>query len=319
MLGPALRGAVIQKDDAACGRDGQHCGNFSEDSVATMTATPIPEGRYVTTASGLRLHYHESGAREAGRGGETVVFLHGSGPGASGYSNFKHNYPALAEAGHRVIVPDLPGYGLSDKPEDQEYINDFFIATLHEFLGALGIERCVLLGNSLGGAIALGYTLAHPDVVRGLVLMAPGGVEEREAYFEMEGIKRMMALFAEGPLDFDAMKKLLSFQLFDASQVADEVVAERVAVCADQPRTVLSTMRVPNMESRLSEICCPVLCFWGVNDQFNPPGGAQKIAAGCPRARVTLLNQCGHWVMVEHLDYFNRACLDFLNKEMDPA
>ncbi|MGB0212273.1 alpha/beta fold hydrolase [Algiphilus sp.] len=279
-----------------------------------MSATPIPEGQYLTTASGLRLHYQEQGS-----GGTTIVFLHGSGPGASGYSNFKLNYPELAAAGHRVVVPDLPGYGLSDKPEDQEYVNDFFVATVHELIEGLDLGRVVLLGNSLGGAIALGYALAHPERVQGLILMAPGGVEEREAYFEMEGIKRMMALFAEGPLDFDAMKKLLGFQLHDASQVSDDVVAERVAICADQPRTVLSTMRVPNMENRLGEITCPVLAFWGVNDQFNPPGGAQKIAAGCPNARVTLVNRCGHWVMVEHRDYFNRACIDFLAHEVAAA
>ena len=281
-----------------------------------MSGTPIPEGEYCTTASGLRLHYHMHG--EAGR--PVVVFLHGSGPGASGYSNFKHNYGVLAEAGYRVLVPDLPGYGLSDKPEDQHYTNDFFVETLQGLLDGLQITQPVtLLGNSLGGAIALGFALAQPERVKSLILMAPGGVEEREAYLEMEGIKRMMALFAEGPLDFNAMKKLLGFQLYDASDVNDEVVAERVAVCAEQPRTVLSTMRVPNMEARLGEITCPVLCFWGVNDQFNPLSGAQKIAAGCPDARVTLLSQCGHWVMVEHRDYFNRACVDFLNHEVFAA
>lgn len=315
MLGRRRGRAVIQKDDARRRADREHGVDHSE-VASNMSGTPIPEGNYCTTASGLRLHYHAQG--ESHR--PVVIFLHGSGPGASGYSNFKHNYAVLAEAGYRVIVPDLPGYGLSDKPEDQHYINDFFVETLHELLDQLNITQPVtLLGNSLGGAIALGYTLAHPERVKGLILMAPGGVEEREAYFEMEGIKRMMALFAEGPLDFDAMKKLLGFQLFDAADVSDEVVAERVAICAEQPRTVLSTMRVPNMESRLGEIACPVLCFWGVNDQFNPLGGAQKIAAGCANARVTLLSQCGHWVMVEHRDYFNRACVDFLNHEVHAA
>jgi 4,5:9,10-diseco-3-hydroxy-5,9,17-trioxoandrosta-1(10),2-diene-4-oate hydrolase len=49
-----------------------------------------------------------------------------------------------------------------------------------------------------------------------------------------------------------------------------------------------------------------------MNDQFNPASGAAKIASGCPNAKMTLVNHCGHWVMVEHRDYFNRACLDFL-------
>ena len=241
-----------------------------------------------------------------------MVFLHGSGPGASGYSNFKLNYPQFAAAGFRCIVLDLPGYGRSDKPEDEQYINDFFIEVLRGVLQALDLSSVTLLGNSLGGAIALGYALAYPEQVKRLILMAPGGVEEREAYFEMEGIKRMMALFAQGPLDTNSMRKLLGFQLYDPSQVTDETVAERVAVCALQPSTVLSTMRVPNYHERLNEISCPTLGFWGMNDQFNPLAGAHKVAAGIADCKMVLVNQCGHWVMVEHTDYFNRACIDFL-------
>lgn len=271
-----------------------------------MSELPIPQAHYAN-ANGLKIHYLDEGQ------GQPVVFLHGSGPGASGYSNFKMNYPQLAAAGYRCIVPDLPGYGRSDKPEDAQYINDYFIATLHAFVAALDLGPVTLLGNSLGGAIALGYTLAYPDEVSRLILMAPGGVEEREAYFEMEGIKRMMALFAQGPLDHDSMRKLLGFQLFDATQVSDAVVNERVAVCALQPSTVLSTMRVPNYTERLGEIKCPTLAFWGMNDQFNPLSGAQKVAAGIADCKMVLVNQCGHWVMVEHQDFFNRSCIDFLN------
>lgn len=267
---------------------------------------PIPEQHYLR-AKDLNIHYLDEGQ------GEPIVFLHGSGPGASGHSNFKLNTPTFVDAGYRCIVPDLPGYGRSDKPEDVQYINDFFIDTIIGLIEQLDLGAVTLLGNSLGGAIALGLVLRSPELVKRLILMAPGGVEEREAYFEMEGIKRMMALFAEGPLDESSMRRLLGFQLFDARQVSDETVAERVAVCALQPATVLSTMRVPNYQSQLGEITCPTLGFWGMNDQFNPLSGAQKVAGGIADCKMVLLNQCGHWVMVEHTDYFNRACLDFLD------
>lgn len=273
-----------------------------------MSEQAIPEGQYFTTPNNLRLHYHAHGPAD----GEVIVFFHGSGPGASGYSNFKGNYPVFADAGYRVIVPDLVGYGLSDKPEDAEYINDFFVQVMHDLITGLGLKKITLLGNSLGGAIAIGYALAYPEEVSRLILMAPGGVEEREAYFEMEGIKQMMSLFAQGPLTEDTMRKLLSLQLYDSEQVTDDVVSERTAISHTQPRTVLSTMRVPNYTDRLGEIKCPTLGFWGMNDAFNPTSGAQKIAAGIANAKMTLINQCGHWVMVEHRDYFNRACLEFL-------
>ena len=267
----------------------------------------LPQGRFVTLADGLRLHCIEAGA------GEPVVFVHGSGPGASGHSNFKQNYPQFAAAGHRVIVPDLPGYGASDKPETQ-YSLDFFVAALSGLLDALDIQRCVLVGNSLGGAIAIKLALDQPQRVSKLVLMAPGGLMEKEQYYlQMEGIQKMGAAFAAGELkDAAGMRRLLGLQLFDASLLSDETVAERVAVVQQQPLCVLSTMQVPNMSARLGELQCPILGFWGMNDKFCPVSGAQTLMQACSRIRFVLLSECGHWAMVEHRELFNRECLAFI-------
>ena len=68
------------------------------------------QGHFVTLPDGLQLRYVDTSGKDGGNG-EPVIFIHGSGPGASGHSNFKQNYPVFAEAGYRVIVPDLPGYG----------------------------------------------------------------------------------------------------------------------------------------------------------------------------------------------------------------
>lgn len=272
----------------------------------TITKPPIPEGRYVELSDGLTLHYLEHGT------GTPVVFIHGSGPGASGHSNFKLNYRWLADHGYRAIVPDLPGYGLSSKPTDCEYVLDFFVVALHRFLESIGISRCVLVGNSLGGAIAMKYALDHPDAVTHLVLMGPGGLEEREVYFRMEGIQRMMADFAEGVLDRTGMRRLLELLVYDPAHVTEELLDERVPVCAIQPKEVLSTMRVPDLTERLHEIRVPVLGFWGTNDKFCPASGAMRVLERCTDARFVLVNRCGHWVMVEHAEMFNRTLLDFL-------
>ncbi|MES2257445.1 MAG: alpha/beta fold hydrolase [Pseudomonadota bacterium] len=273
-----------------------------------MTQLPsIPQGKQVQLASGLAIHYHD-----VGQGDVPVVFLHGSGPGASGYSNFKNNYPEFAAHGHRVIVPDLPGYGLSSKPADAEYVLDFFVGALRELLQALDVRRCVLVGNSLGGAIAIKYALDHPQDVQRLVLMAPGGVEERETYFKMEGIQRMVALFAGRQLNAVTMRELMTLLVADPVHITDALIAERLPICELQPTTVLSTMKVPNMTERLGELACPVLAFWGTEDRFNPVGGALKLLDNCRDARCLLLNRCGHWVMVEHRELFNRHCLEFL-------
>ncbi|WP_415768976.1 alpha/beta fold hydrolase [Pseudomonas sp. LB3P38] len=268
--------------------------------------TPIPSAKQLRTPSGLDIHYQDDGQ------GDTLVFIHGSGPGASGYSNFQGNYPWFNEHGYRTLVPDLPGYGLSSKPEDVDYVLDFFVSALHEFLQALDVQRCVLIGNSLGGAIAIKYALDFPEAVSKLILMGPGGLEEREVYFQMEGIQKMMRDFADGALDREGMRRLLSILVYDSSLITEELLDQRVPICALQPKSVLSTMRVPNMSERLAEITCPVLGFWGSDDKFCPAQGAYKILAHCQDARVVLVNRCGHWVMVEHRDLFNRTCLDFL-------
>ena len=267
---------------------------------------PLPVGKYAKLSNGLTLHYLDIGS------GPVVVWLHGSGPGASGFSNFKANYPAFDNAGFRNIVLDLPGFGRSDKPDTVNYDLAFFVENLKLLLDNIGIESCTLLGNSLGGAIALGYTLDNPERVDSLILMAPGGVEERETYFQMEGIQRMVEVYAQGPMGVEQMRQVMSLQLFDSSQLQDSTLEERAAVAVTQPANLFSTMLVPNMTERLHEIKCPILGFWGTDDRFNPASGTFKILENAPHARFTLLNRCGHWVQVEHKELFNRRCVNFL-------
>ncbi|WP_370599493.1 alpha/beta fold hydrolase [Pseudomonas nitroreducens] len=269
----------------------------------------LPQGHFVTLNDGLRLHYLDEGS------GDAVLFIHGSGPGASGHSNFKLNYPEFAAAGHRVLVPDLPGYGASDKPET-DYTLDFFVDAMFGLLDALDIPRCTLVGNSLGGAIAIKMALDQPQRIARLVLMAPGGLMEKEQYYlQMEGIQKMGAAFANGELnDADGMRRLLSLQLFDPSQISDETVNERVAVVLEQPRCVLTRMQVPNLAGRVAELSCPILGFWGMNDKFCPSSGAQTLMDACRNIRFVLLSECGHWVMVEHRALFNREVLAFLEE-----
>jgi 4,5:9,10-diseco-3-hydroxy-5,9,17-trioxoandrosta-1(10),2-diene-4-oate hydrolase len=267
---------------------------------------PLPTGHYLTLPSGLRLHYLDEGT------GPVVVWLHGSGPGASGFSNFKGNYPQFTDAGYRNLVLDLPGFGRSDKPADVQYDLAFFLDSVTGLLDALDINRCTVLGNSLGGAIALGLALRLPRRIERLILLAPGGVEDRETYFRMEGIVRMVSLFNAGPVGLEEMRSMMRLQLFDDSILPQSLLLERVAVAQTQPQNLFSTMQVPNMASRLGELQCPILGFWGSNDNFNPVGGAQRIIDGAPQARFIVLNRCGHWVQVEHRELFNRSCLEFL-------
>lgn len=275
-----------------------------------ISPSPIPVGHFVDIApvagSAQRIHYHEQGE------GEAVIFLHGAGTGASGYSNFKGNYPAFAQAGYRCIVPDLLGYGLSSKPDIEQYDLDFFIAGVKGLVDALGLKHITLLGNSLGGAVALGYALAHPQDVKRLILMAPGGVEDLDTYLAMPGIANMFKVYQSGKTGAAAMRDVMTMQLFDPTLLTDDIINERAPIAETQTQAARSILKVPNMTERLHELRCPVFGFWGVNDQFNPVSGTTKLVDNCPQARIIVLNQCGHWVQVEHREMFNRACIDFL-------
>lgn len=273
----------------------------------------IPVGRYVDVApvagEPQRVHYHDVGPSDAR---EAVIFLHGAGAGASGYSNFKGNYPEFAEAGHRVIVPDLLGYGLSSKPDIPQYDTDFFVAGVKGLVDALGLESVTFVGNSLGGAVALSYALDYPDEVSGLILMAPGGVEDLDTYLAMPGIVSMFAVYKAGKSGPDAMREIMSQLVYDPAHLTDDILSERAPIALIQTDAARSVLKVPNLTTRLHELRCPVFGFWGVNDQFNPVTGALKLVEHAPHARIELVNRCGHWVQVEHRDMFNRLCLDFL-------
>lgn len=280
--------------------------NQQTTSPDKMQDLPLPLGHFITLNSGIKLHYLDQGH------GPVVIWLHGSGPGASGFSNFKGNYPEFANAGYRNIILDLPGFGRSDKPDNVNYDLTFFVAALNGLIEALELSKVTLLGNSLGGAIALGQALEYPDTVERLILMAPGGVEERETYFAMEGIQRMVEVYSRGPMGVEQMREVMTLQLFDSVILSDDILAERAAVAVTQPPNLFSTMMVPNMTERLSELNCPVLGFWGTNDKFNPHEGMHKFIDNVPTARFIMLNRCGHWVQVEHQRLFNSSCIDFL-------
>lgn len=268
----------------------------------------LPEGNYAECANGYRIHYLDEGQ------GEVVVFLHGSGPGASGYSNFKGNYPALVEAGYRCIVPDHIGYGFSDKPDDVDHTLDFFVECIKQTLDRAGVERCTVVGNSLGGAVALGMALQHPALVEKLILMAPGGLSELHEYQQMPGMQKVFKVFGSGePVTHEVMKDLFATGLmYDPRHATDELVEERMQIMQIMNGHVMASMKIPVLTARLPEIQCPVLGFWGMDEKMMPENGILAMAKNLKHMRMILVSECGHWVMVEHEDLFNRECVDFL-------
>lgn len=273
----------------------------------------MEQSNYSQLSEHFRLHYLDFRPSDESKG--TVVLIHGSGPGASGWSNFQFNVAAFVDAGYRVLIPDLPGYGNSDKPTDVQYTLDYFVEQMQAWLDQLAVDSTILVGNSLGGAIALGMTLSRPQQTEKLVLMATGGIEERETYFQMPGIQAMVA-YPMGSPQFtrEVLGDLLQQLVFDNKHVTDDLIEQRWLVLQQQNPTVLTTMQVPNLSTRLAEISCPTLSFWGREDRFCPISGANTLLERVPNVCCINLSQCGHWVMVEHAELFNTECLQFFGE-----
>jgi len=273
----------------------------------TILETGPPEGRYVQ-AGPIRMHYLEYGDRD----GPVVVFLHGSGPGNSAWANFCQNKDAFASAGYRVIMPDMIGFGYSDKPLDLgDYTLGLFCSTLMAGLAALGVRRCSFVGNSLGAGVAIQIALDTPDFVEKLILMGPGCLEAQNDYWAMPGIKRMMEINAAG-VTKDSQAEVLRLFTYDPAHVTQELIDMRWAVAQSQPKEVLTTMKTPELGPKMCELSCPILTFWGANDDFMPPQGKETCLKANEQSRFIEVNACGHWVMIEHARMFNAASIDFL-------
>lgn len=267
----------------------------------------LSEATYAV-AGGYDIHLKEAGS------GPVVVFLHGSGPGASGASNFRDNWQAFVDAGFRVILPDLIGYGASSKPEGIDYTLQLFADTVFEALRQHGVTQASLVGNSLGGGIGLQIALDQPGFVQSFVLMAPGCIEEQPEYFKMPGIARMVSNFGGPDFNLDEQRRLVRNLVHPdfADRISDALVQERFAVARTQPKDVLVRMRTPNLAPRLGELAQPMLVMWGLQDDFCPESGTRHfLDAGCD-VRCMTFNNVGHWVQVERAGEFNAHAIAFL-------
>lgn len=275
--------------------------------------SPIPEGNFFTSSQGFQIHYHEEGCPSAEK--PSILMLHGSGPGASGYSNFKGNFPCLAENGYHVIVPDYVGYGLSSKPADFVYRVENQVEILRELLQHCGVTKVSIVGNSLGGWMAFHYAIHYPDEVSKLVVMAPGGLEPPEKFVaEMKGLKEMFRVPIERDFTVPAMRKLFDLFMFEPKDVTDVVLEERLAIARTQPVEVYTTLGGEPATPRLHDIKAPVLALWGYQDNFIPYRHSQYLLDNLDDVRLITSNRAGHWFMIEQPELFNRECLSFFNE-----
>lgn len=262
----------------------------------------------------LQLHYNEIGA-----GAETVIMLHGSGPGASGWANFNRNIEPLVDAGYRVILMDCPGWSKSDPVVCTGSRSELNARALKGLMDALRIERAHLIGNSMGAHSVTAFALANPTRIGKLVLMGGGtGGPSQFVPMPTEGIKLLQALYRDPSIE--NLKRMMAVFVYDASSLTEELFQARldnmlqrrehldnfVKSLAANPR------QFTDYGPRLSEISAPTLVIWGRDDRFVPMDIGLRLLWGMPNAELHIFNKCGHWAQWEHARKFNAMVLDFL-------
>lgn len=261
---------------------------------------------------------YEIAYSEAGRGAP-LVFLHGSGPGVSGMSNFARNLPVFA-TGFRSIVIDMPGYGRSPARKWTRPYAEHAAEAVVSFLDAIGVEQTHLLGNSMGGWVAIETALLAPDRVDRMVLMGPGGLYSTIfAPPASEGSARLREFIANPSRQ--AMRAWVDTMVYDKSLITDELLDERMANASapgavERMRAILASNTMPSSHgpviALLKQIQHPTLVTWGRDDRMLPLEGAFFGTRQMPNADLHIFSRCGHWAQVERKSQFERVAVDFL-------
>ncbi len=262
----------------------------------------------------LQLHYNDIGS-----GAETVVMLHGSGPGATGWANFSRNVEPFVNAGYRVILLDCPGWGKSDTIVNTGSRSDLNARALKGLMDTIGLEKAHIVGNSMGAHSTVAFALANPTRVGKLILMGGGtGGPSQFVPMPTEGIKLIGQLYRNPTID--NLKKMMNVFVYDASHLTEELYEARLNNMLnrrDHLENFVKSLEAnpkqfPDYGHRLGEIKTPTLVVWGRDDRFVPLDVGLRLIWGIPNAQLHVFNQCGHWAQWEHADTFNRMVLDFL-------
>jgi pimeloyl-ACP methyl ester carboxylesterase len=276
--------------------------------MTTSTVAGIVLEPRTIDAGGIETRYLEAGS------GEPVIMLHGSGPGVSGLANWQHNIGALSQRFH-LVAPDIVGFGATERPDDIIYSLRTWTDHVWAFLDAHDIEKTAIVGNSLGGRIALQMATDRPERITKMVLMGAPGVG-------MTLTDGLAALRAYQP-SHDAMRDLLrNYFAVDPAMITDELVAIRYqASIADgayeayramffDPRHTGSELGITENEVRA--IATPTLLVHGREDKVVPMQVAVTMLGLLPNADLHVFSACGHWTQIERADEFSALVTDYL-------
>ncbi len=255
----------------------------------------------VITLNGNKIRFVEEGNSK-----KNLLLIHGLGASAERWESV---IPQFSKT-YRVIVPDLIGFGQSDKPM-VDYTPDYFITFIHDLLKKLEIDNLSIIGSSLGGQIAAEFTCQNTDLVEKLVLVSPSGIMKHstpalDAYV-------MAALY---PSDNSASN---AFQMMSGKKNIDEKTIKGFVMRMKLPNakmafmsTLLGLKDADLLSEKLVSIKSPTLIVWGENDPVIPVKYAQSFVSGIDDCRFVKMDDCGHTPYVESPDRFYKIVSEFL-------
>ncbi|MDV7133016.1 MULTISPECIES: alpha/beta fold hydrolase [Actinomycetes] len=283
-----------------------------------MDVTYEESKRELQTDQGV-LRYHEAGS------GPPLILLHGSGPGVTGWRNYRGNIGVFAET-HHCYVLEFPGFGVSDPVKGHPVLTAG--SSVIRFMDALGIESAPVIGNSMGGVVGVNLAIKKPERVSKLVTI--GGVGPNVfSSSPSEGL-RLLQEFTDGP-DRDKLVRWLTAMVYDPALITEELIEERweAAINPDAQETAqmmygsaafamqqqfMAASDTPPYWSMMHKVSCPTLLTWGRDDRVSPPDMSMVPMRLIPNAELHIFPNCGHWVMIEAKKAFEGAVLDFLGR-----
>ncbi len=278
------------------------------------------ETKWVDLPGGERIAYVDEGT-----GDHTIIFIHGLG---SYLPAWKKNIPALS-AHYRVIAIDLPGYGKSDKLPHSGMMT-YYAGVVNEFVQALGLEKVVLGGHSMGGQISMVTALYYPEIVEKLILSAPAGFE-RFTEGQKQWFRSVMTVRGVMLTPVEDIITNLAYNFYRLPDDAEFMITDRIAMRDAEDFQAYCHAVVQSVNGMVDEavidflhkIQQPALIVFGENDNLIPnrflnPGRTADVArVGAellPNNELYLIPQSGHFVQFESYERFNARVIDFLGQ-----
>jgi pimeloyl-ACP methyl ester carboxylesterase len=256
--------------------------------------------------------------------GRDVLLLHGLG---ATKASFYDTAAALSRDGYRVHALDLPGFGSSSKPATAPYTARWFADTVLGVMDRLGIDRAHLVGNSMGGRVAIELALREPERVGALALLSPAVAFVKRGYHPIVRLLRPEVGFLPHRLRRTLVSSTFTSLFHDTDAidpyVSDVVIDEfqRLYASGGARFALLSAARNIYLDApfgrhgfypRLAELERPALFVWGSHDSLIPPGFKRHVAEWLPHAEQIVLDGCGHVPQVERPDQTNGLIRRFL-------